>query len=220
VLRLDFGTCSFDPARRLLVREGRDVHLTRKAFLLLELLMARRPAVVTKEEILDRLWPDCFVHEGSVATLISEIRAALAGEGSAIRTVHGVGYAFAAEARAGVAAPATRSPRGDRALLIEKGPPPRVLDLRDGDTVIGRGLDCDLRLGSASVSRTHARISLRAGVARIEDLGSHNGTYLRGVRLDGSTGGVLASGDEIRVGQVELVFRVDAAAESETESLV
>jgi DNA-binding winged helix-turn-helix (wHTH) protein len=216
VPRIAFGPYSFDSARCLLCREGRGVHLTRKAFLLLELLIARRPAVATKQEILERLWPDCVVTEGSVTTLISEVRAALGSEGAAIRTVHGVGYAFTAAARDLV--PVAQD--GPRILLIEKGPPPRVLDVPEGETVIGRGAGCDLRVGSGSVSRAHARISLAAGVARLEDLGSHNGTYLRGVRVGQPQPVLLASGDEIRVGDVELIFRVEAGTDSDTESLL
>src|SRR3954469_18059904 len=109
---VSFGSHLFDSARCMLLRDGEALPLTRKAFLLLELLIQRRPAVVSKKQILETLWPDCFVEEGNVASLISEIRGALdvggqAGmarsPGSAIRTVHGVGYAFAAVTGQGAA---------------------------------------------------------------------------------------------------------------------
>jgi DNA-binding winged helix-turn-helix (wHTH) protein len=95
MLRVQFGPFCFDSARWLLLRRGEPVHLTRKAFLLLALLIERRPCVVTKNQILDCIWPDCHVSENSVANLISEIRGALGRQApDHLRTVHGVGYAF------------------------------------------------------------------------------------------------------------------------------
>jgi DNA-binding winged helix-turn-helix (wHTH) protein len=221
MLRIDFGSFAFDAPKCLLEHNGRGVHLTRKAFLLFEMLVERRPAVVTKQQILDHLWPDCFVSEGSVATLVSEIRAALGREGEAcIRTAHGLGYAFVARTQERPDQPARTPVAGaPRISLIEKGPPPRALDLADGETIIGRGVTCDLRLGSGAVSRSHARIQLAAGVASLVDLGSRNGTYLRGVRVPDAGPVVLVSGDEIRVGSVELIFRIEAPVEGKTDTL-
>ena len=212
MLRVTFGIFEFDSARRLLARQGTPVHLTRKAFLLLELLLRNRPAAVSKQDILDALWADCFVEEGSVASLVSELRNALGREWRPwVRTVHGFGYAFCGEAGD---APASGGPA--RFLLIERGPPPRSIGLLDGATVIGRGLDCDVRVASKKVSRSHARIRLADRAAVIEDLGSRNGTYVRGARVAGPI--ALADGDDIRLGTVELVFRVAADPESETEA--
>jgi hypothetical protein len=184
------------------------------------MLLQRRPAVLSKREILDTLWPDCFVAEGSVATLISEIRAALGAEGAtAIRTVHGVGYAFAADATelASTPTPAPSQPGTPRPVLIDPGPPARLLELRPGANVVGRGLECDVRLASPTVSRAHARIVVDGdGGAAIEDLGSHNGTWIGDRPVTGKT--ALASGDRLRLGTAPLVFRVEPGAEGETES--
>src|SRR3954447_12834758 len=151
---VSFGSHLFDSARCMLLRDGEALPLTRKAFLLLELLIQRRPAVVSKKEILERLWPDCFVEEGNIASLISEIRAALGG--SAIRTVHGVGYAFTAEASERLS-PLRPTPLGmARALLIERGPPPRDIELPEGVLTLGRGATCQVRATSPTVSRHHA----------------------------------------------------------------
>jgi DNA-binding winged helix-turn-helix (wHTH) protein len=214
-MRFRFGAFRFDSARCLLSREGAKVHLTRKAFLFLELLLEHRPNVVPKGRIMDRLWPDCLVAEGSLATLVSHLRTSLGEDGPAlIRTVHSVGYAFAGEAfLLDDAVPVSAA----RFLLIEKGPPARTVPLGEGVILIGRSVECDARVASATVSRTHARIRLADGEATIEDLGSRNGTYLAGRRLEAPA--ALADGDEIRLGSVELVFREAAASESVTAPL-
>ena len=209
-MRIRFGAFTFDSARCLLARGDSPIHLTRKAFLLLELLLESRPAVVSKGRIMDRLWPSCFVSEGNLANLVSELRGAFGRDDVAlIRTVHGVGYAFAGDAIVTNHATAL-----SRFVLIEKGPPPRNLALSDGVTLIGRSVECDARIEARTVSRTHARILLAGDAATIEDLGSRNGTYVCGRRLLGAA--TLADGDEIRVGSVDLVFRLRAAEQSAT----
>ncbi len=222
---VSFGSHLFDSARCMILRDGEPVPLTRKAFLLLELLIQRRPAVVSKKQILETLWPDCFVEEGNVASLISEIRGALDGGGPGkparpgrhIRTVHGVGYAFAAETSPGARPLRPVALGAPRALLIEKGPPPRDIELAEGVSTLGRGETCQVRATSATVSRHHAHIEVVGGHATLEDLGSHNGTFVRGTRISAPV--ALASGDDIRLGTVEFVFRIEAAAEGETVSV-
>jgi DNA-binding winged helix-turn-helix (wHTH) protein len=222
-VRVHFGSYTFDSAKCLLAREGRSLHLTRKAFLLLEELIRSRPAVVARAQILDRLWPDTYVEDGSVASLISEIRGALGREGrSAIRTVHGVGYSFVAEAREEASPAPKRSATaaaggapGPRFVRIEKGMPPRCIDLGAGTTVLGRGLECQVRVPSGTVSRTHARIRVTAAGPVLEDLGSTNGTYVGGRRVQRPV--PLTDGADIRLGKVELIFRVESSPEDETE---
>ena len=221
-MRVDFGPWTFDSARCLLARGRAPVRLTRKAFLLLELLLQKRPAVVSKQQILDHLWPDCFVSEGNVSSLVAEIREAAGKDGrSWIRTVHGVGYAFVAETReAAVMGPgaAAATPTNEPwAEVIEKGPPARSLRLVAGTTLFGRGDECDVRVFSATVSRRHARICRREGAATLEDLGSRNGTYRGGQRVTSPV--ALADGDEIRLGAVELIFRTAATAARTTEAV-
>jgi DNA-binding winged helix-turn-helix (wHTH) protein len=208
-MRLEFGRFLFDSSRCAVFDRGREVRLTRKAFLLLELLVEHRPQVVSKRRIMDHLWPECFVTEGNVASLVSEIREGLGREGAAfIRTAHGVGYSFQVEeARADAAMP--------RFVLIEKGPPPRSIDLHEGEILLGRATSCDVRVSSKTVSRTHARIRLAGEGATLEDLDSRNGTFLKGERLLRQT--ALRDGDEIRIGSVELVFRETADPDRATE---
>ncbi|MGI9287567.1 MAG: FHA domain-containing protein [Pseudomonadales bacterium] len=62
-------------------------------------------------------------------------------------------------------------------------------------TVIGRSSECDLTIDSDLLSRRHAEISIENGQLRIVDLGSSNGTFLNGVKIEDATAG---PGDELR----------------------
>jgi hypothetical protein len=80
----------------------------------------------------------------------------------------------------------------------------RQIPLADGENILGR----DARAGplaSKSVSRRHARITIDGPNAYLEDLGSKNGTFLRGRSVDRRE--KLADGDAIALGAVALVFR-------------
>lgn len=74
----------------------------------------------------------------------------------------------------------------------------QVVELRHGDTIMGRGQGVDLHLGDRGVSRHHARVSVD-GRGRVElvDLGSTNGTFVNGERIVRES---LRVGDRIRVG--------------------
>jgi DNA-binding winged helix-turn-helix (wHTH) protein len=96
-MRLLFGDCSFDSGARTLERNGAAVRLSGKAFQLLELLLASRPNPVAKDELFARLWPDTFVSEANLASLVKEIRAAIGADARQpryLRTAHRFGYAF------------------------------------------------------------------------------------------------------------------------------
>jgi signal transduction histidine kinase len=69
--------------------------------------------------------------------------------------------------------------------------------------VIGRG-GVDIELTATEVSRRHARVSMGDGGFQIEDLGSANGTFLNGVRVQGAT--LLRIGDHVQIGSTVLVF--------------
>src|SRR5262245_171022 len=69
----------------------------------------------------------------------------------------------------------------------------------DVPLVVGREPPCDLAIDDASLSRRHARITLVEGEIIVEDLGSTNGTWLRGERIRRA---VAKSGDELLLGAV------------------
>ena len=71
--------------------------------------------------------------------------------------------------------------------------------------MIGRAPDADVSLGSSSVSRRHARITVARHQATVEDLGSKNGTWVRGRRISAPI--ALEDGDRLRFGSAAVTFR-------------
>jgi len=201
-LRLLLGTAVFDSESRELVRDGRRVDVSTKALALLELLARERPRALSKEELSEALWPDVVVAEGSLMSLVSELRRALGDtrKGAAfIRTVHGFGYAFPADVKD---APARR---GERVTLFRLELEGRALPLVDGENVIGRDEDAEVRVDRSTVSRRHARVVVSAAGATLEDLGSKNGTWVDGTRVTAPA--ALRDGAVVKVGAVALVFK-------------
>jgi DNA-binding winged helix-turn-helix (wHTH) protein len=101
-MTLRFGEFLLDSDARQLSRAGQDIRLSPKAFDLLCALLARRPDVLSKNDLLSAIWPDTFVVEANLNVVIGEIRRALGDDRQAprfIRTVHGVGYAFCGAGR-------------------------------------------------------------------------------------------------------------------------
>jgi serine/threonine protein kinase len=83
-----------------LERDGVRVDLERRPTELLRLMLLHAGEVVTKDEMLDALWPDRVVTENSLTKCVARLRQALGDDDqSVIRTVHGYGYQFAAELR-------------------------------------------------------------------------------------------------------------------------
>lgn len=86
----------------------------------------------------------------------------------------------------------------------------------ESELVIGRGEGTDLTLDDPEVSRRHAAIRPLGPGAEIEDLGSTNGTFVNGRRLDDPAS--IGPGDEIRIGQTTLSIETDVrSAETMTE---
>jgi DNA-binding winged helix-turn-helix (wHTH) protein/tetratricopeptide (TPR) repeat protein/TolB-like protein len=90
-----------DPVRRVLLRDGEPVAVTPKAFSILLALLERPGQVVTKEELIERIWPNTFVTEANLTQNVSSLRKAL-GERATDRndrrfivTVPGRGYSLA-----------------------------------------------------------------------------------------------------------------------------
>jgi diguanylate cyclase (GGDEF)-like protein len=95
----------------------------------------------------------------------------------------------------------------------------RVFSLRERETVIGRGREAQVQIEDGGASRTHARV-VQTGDGRylLEDLGSKNGTFVDGQRVDRTE---LSSGARIQLGpNVVVSFAVlDAQAEKLTQEL-
>ena len=76
--------------------------------------------------------------------------------------------------------PGAAPARGKLALRREDG---AVVEVTQDRFVVGRGAHCDLVIDSAKISREHAAFFRQDGAWWIEDLGSSNGTWLRGERV-------------------------------------
>jgi len=211
-VRLRFADCVLDTEARELRRGGVPRELSPKGFQFLELLLAARPRAIAKPQIHERLWPDTFVSDSSLARLASEVRAAIGDDARhprLVRTLHRHGYAFSGVVAVEPAEAAFR-PAPCRLVWGE-----RQIPLLEGENLLGRGSEAAVRIDLGRVSRLHARIVVEGERARLEDLGSKNGTFLRGARLDKPA--ELLDGDEIGVGTAVLLFRA-AHGDSTTET--
>jgi predicted ATPase/DNA-binding winged helix-turn-helix (wHTH) protein len=95
---LSFGGFELSPARRSLLRNGRPVALGGRAFDVLVALVERAGHVVSKDELIAKVWPDIMVDEGSVRLHVASIRKALGESADAtyVTTVVKGGYCFVA----------------------------------------------------------------------------------------------------------------------------
>jgi DNA-binding winged helix-turn-helix (wHTH) protein len=205
-----FGAYVLDGETRQLLANGTEVHVSPKAFELLTFLLANRRRAVSKTELQEFLWPSTFVDEANLPSLIAEIRRALgetASEPAFVKTVHRFGYRFVGQATEDVA-PATTIPTRRRPCLVFEN---RLIALMDGANVIGRESDATILCDAPGVSRYHARILVASGVVTVEDLGSKNGTFVKGERITSTR---LSHGDEIRLGTASLTFLVTPPAGS------
>jgi S-DNA-T family DNA segregation ATPase FtsK/SpoIIIE len=99
----------------------------------------------------------------------------------------------------GSAAP-VRAATGPVRLVVAGGPAAgTIVDLRPGATTVGRSSRAGVKLADPALSRTHFQLTVDGDAVTVADVGSSNGTYLYGVRLEGTTalepGEVLEAGD-------------------------
>ena len=94
-----FGVCELDEARRALTAQGREIRLQPRVFDLLAYLVRHRDRVVSKDELLDALWPNMVVVDNALQRVVSLARTALADVGlaDAVRTYARHGYRFCIE---------------------------------------------------------------------------------------------------------------------------
>jgi DNA-binding winged helix-turn-helix (wHTH) protein len=206
-----FAGFTLDAEQRRLAHDAREIHLTRKAFDLLVLLVGEAPRVVAKRELHERLWPDTFVEDVTLVGLIKELRRALDDRGPhprVIRTAHGVGYSCCAP----VEKPTPSRPAVSCWMVVGT----RKIPLQEGDNLIGRDPAAAVRIEAEGVSRRHARITIGHGGAIIEDLGSKNGTSVNDELL--AVPMTLSDGDRISVGTTVVVFHALASGRT-TETI-
>lgn len=106
--RLVFGRCELRPDERQLLVDGQPASLGSRAFDLLATLVEMRERVVTKDELLDRVWPGLVVEENNIQVQVSTLRKLLGPP--AIATLPGRGYRFCLPVETGGAAGAVAAP--------------------------------------------------------------------------------------------------------------
>lgn len=129
---LVFGTVELRLAERVLLVDGQEVGLGSRGFDLLKALVAKRDRVVSKDELLDEVWPGLVVEENNLQVQISGLRRVLGAR--AISTIAGLGYRFtlaAGPAVQPVSMPAPMSPStapaGARVLVADDNKVNRLL---------------------------------------------------------------------------------------------
>jgi len=94
---------------------------------------------------------------------------------------------------------------GSPCLVVIAGPGlGQQYDLGDAIVDIGRQEECAISIPSSKVSRRHASVQRVLGRYTVADLGSTNGTYLNGTRLERAE--LLSDGDKIKVGELVLKY--------------
>jgi len=139
----EFETFHVDARRRLLFREGRPVHVTPKAFDILLGLVRSGGRVISKDELMTTIWPNCFVEEGNLAQNIFLLRRVLGerkNEHKYIITIPGVGYRFAPYVRESAVSPAIRkvAPVGHLRLSVQ------LVDVAGGTMLWAANFDVEL----------------------------------------------------------------------------
>jgi len=206
------GPWTVDPAACELRNGERVIRLRPKVMDLLAALARNPGQVLTKQVLLDMVWPDVTVGDASLTVAVGELRDALGDDLESpdyISTIPRRGYRLIA--------PVKRldhdrvRPGGSRFWLTGAGV---ELVLRQGENLIGRAPEAHIRIESPKVSRRHARIVVDGETAVVEDVGSKNGTFVGEVRVNGPT--PLAHGDQLRLGQLAALLRVVVADREST----
>jgi DNA-binding winged helix-turn-helix (wHTH) protein len=116
---IEFGRFRVLLRRRRLLADGVAVELGTRAFDLLLVLLEADGALVTKEELLNRVWPGIVVCEQNLKVQISALRRALGADRNLIRTEFGRGYRFIGILRSNATVHACRGPRRAKPRSVE-----------------------------------------------------------------------------------------------------
>jgi hypothetical protein len=161
--------------------------------------------MASRQRLIDAVWQTEFVSDHALTQVIAELRAALGDDARNPAYIENV-------PRRGYRVVATVTPVAALVPPVRDAALPFKLQSADGDhslvqgpNVIGRTGDADICIDRTEVSRCHARIVVQGTTATLEDLGSKNGTYLNGERLQHPT--PLGNGDEIWIGRSVARFR-------------
>jgi len=204
-----FGEFQLDIAAFALTRAGKRIKLEKMPMELLILLVGSAGTLVDRSAIQAVLWgSDVFVeHDSATNTAVRKIRRALdddADEPRFVETVVGKGYRFIAP----IEGRTERSPAPTFCVMRGR----QEFMLGGGENLLGRDPGARVYIEHPSVSRRHARISIRPNQATLEDLESRNGTFVSGRRIDSPT--EIHDGAIIGLGPITVTFRMLSAPAS------
>ncbi len=94
---VEFGRWRIVPRRREVLHDGLPSKLAGRAFDLLVALIEARGAVVSKDALIQRVWPGRIIEENTLEAQIAALRRALGSDRDLVRTVSGRGYQFVGE---------------------------------------------------------------------------------------------------------------------------
>lgn len=137
----EFGRFRILPQRREVLADGRPMELGGRAFDVLVVLVGANGAVVSKDELMSRVWPGRVVEENNLHAQIKVLRKAFSDH-DLIRTVVGRGYQFTGDIRA---RPAGQSERTDPAMVRDVPGPPRALTNLPAPTSDLIGRDAEIK---------------------------------------------------------------------------
>src|SRR5271168_586155 len=153
---IEFGRFRVLPHRRELLVEGRLLDLGGRAFDVLMALIEAAGAVVSKDALMNRVWPDRIVEENNLQAQISALRRAFGADRDLIRTIAGRGYQFTGEIRSVSATPNAEASAGMAQPTSTLSSPPTNLP-EPVSELIGRDVELDDIL---ELSASHRLVTL------------------------------------------------------------
>lgn len=118
--------CVLPQARQLLI-DGQSVELGSRAFDLLLVLIEEPGTLITKDEIIRRVWPNRVVEESNLKMQMSALRRILNADRHVIKTVHGRGYVFTSKVTTASSEPDLLAPSNFEPSPSKLGPPPTIV---------------------------------------------------------------------------------------------
>jgi DNA-binding winged helix-turn-helix (wHTH) protein len=211
------GEWLVEPRLNRLTRDGESIQIELKMMGVLLCLARNAAEVVTRRQLVESVWDEGFVADNTITHAVAELRKAFGDSHRNplfIETIHRRGYRLIAPVHFYEMSSFRSSATDLSFLAIARG---IEIPLFEGENLIGRGPDATITIPSMKVSRHHAKITVEHDAASLEDLGSKNGTYLNGTKIQETV--QLDGGDLIGVGCVtETVLVVDSLGKRTTES--
>jgi DNA-binding winged helix-turn-helix (wHTH) protein len=149
---IEFGYFRLLPRRRELLADNRPIQLGGRSFDVLMALVEGQGAVVSKDALIGRVWPNRIVEESSLHVQISALRNAFGADRNLIRTISGRGYQFTGEIRTVSASPDTQAVAGT-VVPVPTAPRPSTNLREPVSELIGRDAELDETLGLTAVHR-------------------------------------------------------------------